>query len=83
MPGKNGRETLREIKADPALRHIPVIVFTTSSDIKDIVECYRIGASSFIRKPDTFEDLVKTVSAFGAYWMNVAQLPVQPPGCSW
>lgn len=75
MPGKNGRETLRDIKADPALRHIPVIVFTSSGDTEDIMECYRMGASSYIRKPDTFEALMKTVSTFEAYWMNVVQLP--------
>jgi len=77
MPGKDGRETLREIKADPALRHIPIIIFTASSDTDDIVDCYRMGASSFISKPNTFDSLIETMNTIAKYWLKVTQLPTQ------
>jgi CheY-like chemotaxis protein len=77
MPGKDGREVLRDIKTDPASRHIPVVVFTTSSEADDIVESYRMGASSFINKPHSFDSLLETMSTVWKYWLKVAQLPTQ------
>jgi CheY-like chemotaxis protein len=77
MPGKDGREALREIKTYPVLRSIPVVVFTTSRDAEDIIACYEMGASSFISKPNTFDSLVEAIRTLGKYWLNVAELPTQ------
>jgi CheY-like chemotaxis protein len=78
MPRKDGREALRELKTYPAFRSIPVVVFTTSSDVEDITACYEMGASSFISKPNTFDSLRETMKTLGTYWLNVAELPAQP-----
>jgi CheY-like chemotaxis protein len=80
MPRKDGREALREIKADPGLRNIPVVVLTTSKAEEDIAKSYDLGANSFISKPVTFEGLVEVVRSLGKYWFDIVQLPPSPPG---
>jgi len=75
MPKKNGKEALAEIRADKALRHIPVILFTTSSAEQDILACYRLGANSYIRKPVTFDAMVETMEMLGRYWARFVSLP--------
>jgi two-component system response regulator len=75
MPRKDGREALREIKADPALRQIPVVVLTTSKAEGDIFCSYDSGASSFISKPVTFEGLVEVMKGLGRYWFEIIDLP--------
>ena len=75
MPRKDGREALAEIKAHPKLKHIPVIVLTTSKAEEDIFKTYDLGVSSFITKPVTFEDLVRVTKAIGNYWFGIVQLP--------
>ena len=75
MPKKDGREALSEIKADPELRSIPIIVLTTSKAEEDIVKSYDLGVSSFISKPVTFDDLVKVAKAIGEYWFGIVILP--------
>ncbi|HZV00943.1 MAG TPA: response regulator [Planctomycetota bacterium] len=75
MPRKDGREALREIKADPALRSIPVIVLTTSKSEEDIYRSYDLGAASYITKPVTFQSLVQIVKALGQYWFEIVELP--------
>jgi CheY-like chemotaxis protein len=75
MPKKDGREALREIKADPDLRRIPVVVLTTSKAEQDITQCYDLGVSSYIPKPVTFEALVDVISALRKYWMEIVELP--------
>jgi len=75
MPRKDGREALSEIKADPELRSIPIIVLTTSKAEEDIVKSYDLGVSSFITKPVTFDDLVKVAKAIGEYWFGIVVLP--------
>jgi two-component system, response regulator len=75
MPRKDGREALREIKADPTLRHIPVVVLTTSRAEEDVVRSYRYGVNSFITKPVTFQGLVEAMKALGRYWFEVVELP--------
>jgi len=77
MPKKDGREALAEIKADPQLRHIPVIVLTTSKAEEDIFRSYDSGASSFISKPVTFEGLVSVVRTLGQYWFELVDLPTE------
>ena len=75
MPRKSGQEALAEIKADPLLRRIPVIVLTTSADEEDIVRSYEMGVSSFITKPVTFPALVEVMTAFGKYWIEIVAIP--------
>jgi CheY-like chemotaxis protein len=78
MPRKDGREALGEIKADPELKKIPVIVLTTSTAEPDIARAYELGANSFISKPVAFEVLVNTMKTIGQYWFNIVVLPVRP-----
>ncbi len=75
MPRKDGREALQEIKADPTLRSIPVIVLTTSDAEEDIRACYDLGANSYITKPVTFAGLIRAMRALGQYWFGTAGLP--------
>lgn len=75
MPKKDGREALKEIKADPELRRIPVVVLTTSKSEEDIFRSYDLGASSFIIKPVSFEGLVDLMKAMDRYWIEFVELP--------
>ncbi len=75
LPGTDGREVLSDIKADPALQQIPVIVLTTSSDDRDIDACYRAGASSYIQKPVDLDGFMKAIERLNDYWFEVVILP--------
>lgn len=75
MPLKDGREALREIRADPDLRRIPVVVLTTSKADTDIGAIYELGANSFISKPFQFEALVTVMRTLGQYWFKTVELP--------
>jgi CheY-like chemotaxis protein len=75
MPRKDGREALREIKADPELRSIPVVVLTTSRTEDEINRTYDLGANSFMAKPVTFESLVQAMAAVTNYWFQIVELP--------
>jgi CheY-like chemotaxis protein len=75
MPKKDGREALAEIKADPRLRQIPVVVLTTSKAEEDIVRSYDLGVNSFITKPVTFDGLVEAMAVFTQYWFEIVALP--------
>lgn len=75
MPRKDGREALREIRADPELRRIPVVVLTTSKADTDVGAIYELGANSFISKPFQFEALVSVMKAIGQYWFQTVELP--------
>ena len=77
MPKKDGREALREIKSDPDLRQISVVVLTTSKAEEDIYSSYDSGASSFISKPVTFDGLVDVMKGLGRYWFEIVELPRQ------
>src|SRR5579863_4299698 len=68
MPKKDGREALAEIKGDPDLRTIPIVVLTTSRDEEDVLRSYNLGVNSFITKPVTFGSLVDVMGAWGRYW---------------
>lgn len=74
MPRKDGREALREIKADPDLRSIPVIALTTSEAEEDIHRIYDLGGNSFIVKPAAFDRMVDLVRVLSAYWFDLVQL---------
>jgi two-component system, response regulator len=75
MPGMDGRAVLSQLKQDPQLRRIPVVVLTTSADERDISHCYEVGASTYIQKPVDFEGLVQAVGRIKDYWFGVALLP--------
>ena len=75
MPLKDGREALEEIKADKALRHIPIIVLTTSKDEDDILSSYGLGASSYIVKPVSLDRLMRVVNSIGEYWVQIVEVP--------
>ncbi|HKI70877.1 MAG: two-component system response regulator [Cyanobacteria bacterium 13_1_20CM_4_61_6] len=75
MPRKDGREALREIKSDPKLRDIPVVVLTTSKAEEDIARSYNLGVNSYITKPVKFSALVEVMKALGKYWFEIVELP--------
>jgi two-component system response regulator len=79
LPKKDGREALRDMKADPALCRIPIVILTTSRAEEDIVRTYGLGVSSFITKPVTFEGLVDALKVICRYWIEIVSLP---PECS-
>jgi CheY-like chemotaxis protein len=80
MPRKDGREALREIKADPVLRQIPIVVLTTSQADEDICRSYDLGANSYITKPVTFGSLVDVLQVLGKYWIEIVDLPPKSIG---
>ena len=75
MPKKDGREVLAEIKRDPVLCRIPIVVLTTSRAEEDIIKTYGLGVSSFVTKPLTFEGLVDAVAVICQYWIQIVALP--------
>ncbi len=75
MPRKDGREALKEIKADRRLQLIPVVVLTTSKAEEDVLRTYDLGVSSFITKPVTFEGLVEIMKNLAKYWFDIVTLP--------
>jgi two-component system response regulator len=80
MPKKDGREALEEIKADPALRQIRIIILTTSRDDKDVYQAYDVSAASYITKPVNFDGLVEAIKALGKYWLETVELPQNEKG---
>ena len=75
MPRKDGRQALEEIKSNPDLRRIPVVILTTSKTEEDVLRSYDLGANSFITKPVTFDGLVQAMDAFSRYWLEIVELP--------
>jgi CheY-like chemotaxis protein len=75
MPRKSGLEALKEIKSDPRLRRLPVVILTTSKSEEDIVRSYDLGVNSFIVKPVTFDALVDLVKELDRYWFQIVELP--------
>ncbi len=75
MPRKDGREALKEIKADPDLRRIPVVALTTSKAEEDILRTYDLGVNSYITKPVSFDGLIATVRELTNYWLQIVMLP--------
>ena len=80
LPKKDGREVLADIKADPVLRRIPVIVLTTSSAQDDIQRAYDLHANCYITKPVDFEQFVRVIQAIENFWLTVVQLPTSQQG---
>lgn len=79
LPRKNGHEVLGEIKQDPDLRSLPVVVLTTSAADEDIARCYALGANSYITKPPSFEALVGVADIIEKYWFGAVGLPDAVP----
>ena len=75
MPRKDGRTVLKEIKSDPELRQIPVVVLTTSQADEDIYKSYDLGVNSYIVKPVTFDALVDILQTLEKYWFEIVELP--------
>jgi CheY-like chemotaxis protein len=75
MPSKDGRQALREIRADASLRRIPVVVLTTSKADTDIASLYDLGANSFVSKPVQFDALVNVIRVLSQYWFKTVALP--------
>lgn len=75
MPRMDGREALEQIKADPALRPIPVVILTTSAEERDIVASYDLGVAGYVTKPVTFGELVEVMRSIGDYWFEIVRLP--------
>jgi CheY-like chemotaxis protein len=78
LPGTDGRDVLEQVKQDKDLREIPIVVFTTSANPRDIEFCYRHGANGYLVKPIGREKLQETVQAFVSYWLEINT----PPGSS-
>ncbi len=75
MPKKDGREALKEIKCNPKLRSVPVIILTTSKAMEDINLCYGLGANGYIVKPNSFSELADTLKILTKFWLDVVTLP--------
>jgi CheY-like chemotaxis protein len=75
LPRRDGREVLQEIKADPKLRHIPVIVLTTSRAEEDVLRSYQLHANAYVTKPVDFEGFIEAIKQIDHFFVSVVQLP--------
>ena len=75
LPRKDGRAVLDEVKADPELRKIPVVIFTTSRSGRDIARCYELGANCYVSKPGNLDDFRSVVRSIEDFWFGSASLP--------
>jgi two-component system, response regulator len=75
LPKVNGIEVLRQIKADPQLRQIPVVILTSSREDRDLVESYKLGVNSYVQKPVAFDEFRATIKQLGFYWLLVNEMP--------
>lgn len=75
LPRKDGRSVLAEVKADPELAKIPVMIFTTSHASSDITRCYELGANCYLWKPGNLADFVASVQSMADFWLGFASLP--------
>lgn len=75
LPGLDGRDVLAEVKSDPSLRRVPIIVLTTSSADRDIANSYDLGANCFISKPVELSEFLDVIKSFEGFWLSVVHLP--------
>lgn len=80
MPRKDGREVLNEVRADPVLRDIPVVVLTTSGAEEDVAAAYGLNANCYIQKPVDFDQFIKVVQSIEQFWFTVVKLPPKQRG---
>jgi CheY-like chemotaxis protein len=76
LPGTDGRTVLETLKRDPRLQSIPVIIFSTSTNSRDIEDCYRLGANSYLTKPIEYAALEEKTQLLVRYWLNTSELPL-------
>ncbi len=76
LPKVHGMEVLRQIKGDPALRRIPVVILTSSREDRDLIESYDLGVNSYIQKPVEFDKFREIIKRLGLYWLVVNERPV-------
>ncbi len=79
LPRKDGREVLAEIKADPQLLHIPVVVLSTSDAARDVTQAYQLRANCYLQKPASADEYQKTVRGIEDFWLSLAKLPPALP----
>jgi CheY-like chemotaxis protein len=82
LPKKDGREVLAEIKSDERLKHIPVVVLTTSQAEQDILKSYRLHASCYVTKPVDFDEFIEIVQSIEDFWFTIVKLPSASRGAS-
>jgi two-component system, chemotaxis family, response regulator Rcp1 len=80
LPLMDGREVLQELKNDPALRTIPVVVMTTSSAEEDVIKSYALAANCYVTKPVDLKQFLHVVESIGDFWLQVVRLPPHPDG---
>jgi CheY-like chemotaxis protein len=80
MPGMNGVQVLREIKADEKMKKIPIVILSSSSDEQDLEECYRLGVNGYVVKPVRFEEFVDKVRGIGVFWTLINEPPPEGKG---
>jgi CheY-like chemotaxis protein len=78
MPKVDGLEVLRQVKADPVLKMIPVVMMTSSREEQDLVTSYQMGVNAYVVKPLRFHEFVEAIKCLGAFWMVVNELPPVP-----
>jgi chemotaxis family two-component system response regulator Rcp1 len=74
LPKKNGREVLEEVKKDPALQHIPIVILTTSQAEEDVLESYRLRANAYVTKPVDLEQFLRVVGSIEEFWLEIVKL---------
>jgi CheY-like chemotaxis protein len=75
MPRKDGLEVLREIRADPALKRLPVVILTSSREQQDLIAGYDLGANAYVVKPVDFDDFIRAVRELGVFWALINERP--------
>jgi two-component system response regulator len=75
VPRVEGLEVLRQIRADPSTQYLPVVVLTSSSQERDVVQSYQLGANSYVQKPVDFDDFIEATRQLGMYWLVLNKLP--------
>ena len=77
LPKVDGFEVLKRVREDPRTKLLPVVVLTTSSEQKDLVESYQLGTNSYIRKPVDFSKFIEFARQFGSYWLGLNESPIR------
>jgi len=77
LPKVDGFEVLKRVREDPRTKLLPVVVLTTSSEQKDLVESYQLGTNSYIRKPVDFSKFIEFAQQFGSYWLGLNESPIR------
>jgi two-component system, response regulator len=78
LPGMNGLEVLQHLRTDERTRLVPVVILTSSEEEVDVVEGYRLGCNSYLRKPSNFGEFIKSIGALTNYWLELNQAPPVP-----